>query len=135
MDVGRHETIIENNRLRDLTKARRGWRTTEELRTMVYDTDGYFDPENIKPNSIDTNMLTVGSKSQQFVLIDVILQANVNGISNRFDASAGVLAHLTIDDEIIKHWNMAAGSFTLSSPKGTMCLPNAPKKARMAFGM
>ena len=38
--------------------------------------------------------------------------------SNRFDASAGVLAHLTIDDEIIKHWNMAAGSFTLSSPKG-----------------
>lgn len=129
VDVGRHETIIENNRLRDLTKARRGWRTTEELRTMVYDTDGYFDPENIKPNSIDTNMLTVGSKSQQFVLIDVILQANVNGISNRFDASAGVLAHLTIDDEIIKHWNMAAGSFTLSSPKGYYVFAKCSKKS------
>lgn len=129
VDVGRHETIIENNRLQDLTKARRGWRTTEELRTMVYDTDGYFDPENIKPNSIDTNMLTVGSKSQQFVLIDVILQANVNGISNRFDASAGVLAHLTIDDEIIKHWNMAAGSFTLSSPKGYYVFAKCSKKS------
>ena len=129
VDVGRHETIIENNRLRDLTKARRGWRTTEELRTMVYDTDGYFDPENIKPNSIDTNMLTVGSKSQQFVLIDVILQANVNGISNRFDASAGVLAHLAIDDEIIKHWNMAAGSFTLSSPKGYYVFAKCSKKS------
>ena len=129
VDVGRHETIIENNRLRDLTKARRGWRTTEELRTMVYDTDGYFDPENIKPNSIDTNMLTVGSKSQQFVLIDVILQANVNGISNRFDASAGVLAHLTIDDEIIKHWNMAAGSFTLSSPKGYYVFAKCSQKS------
>lgn len=129
VDVGRHETIIENNRLRDLTKARRGWRTTEELRTMVYDTDGYFDPENIKPNSIDTNMLTVGAKSQQFVLIDVILQANVNGISNRFDASAGVLAHLTIDDEIIKHWNMAAGSFTLSSPKGYYVFAKCSKKS------
>ena len=129
VDVGRHETIIENNRLRDLTKARRGWRTTEELRTMVYDTDGYFDPENIKPNSIDTNMLTVGSKSQQFVLIDVILQANVNGISNRFDASAGVLAHLTIDDEIIKHWNMAADSFTLSSPKGYYVFAKCSKKS------
>ena len=129
VDVGRHETIIENNRLRNLTKARRGWRTTEELRTMVYDTDGYFDPENIKPNSIDTNMLTVGSKSQQFVLIDVILQANVNGISNRFDASAGVLAHLTIDDEIIKHWNMAAGSFTLSSPKGYYVFAKCSKKS------
>lgn len=129
VDVGRHETIIENNRLRDLTKARRGWRTTEELRTMVYDTDGYFDPENIKPNSIDTNMLTVGSKSQQFVLIDVILQANVNGISNRFDASAGVLAHLTIDDEIIKYWNMAAGSFTLSSQKGYYVFAKCSKES------
>jgi hypothetical protein len=130
VDVGRHETIIENNRLRDLNKARRGWRTTEELRTMVYDTDGYFDPENIKPNSIDTNMLTVGSKSQQFVLIDVILQANVNGIANRFDASAGVLAHLTIDDEEIKHWNMAAGSFTLSSPKGYYVFAKCSKKSK-----
>ena len=36
---------------------------------MVYDTDGFFDVDNIRPNSIDTNMLTVGSKSQQFVLL------------------------------------------------------------------
>ena len=49
---------IEANGLRDLSKAKRGWRTTEELRNMVYDTDGYFDTDNIRPNSIDTNMLT-----------------------------------------------------------------------------
>jgi len=73
LDVIEHEKIIQINDLRNLAKAKRGWRTTEELRNMVYDADGYFDPENIKPNSIDTNMLTVGSKSQQFVLTGVIL--------------------------------------------------------------
>ena len=110
--------IIQTNRLKDLNKARRGWRTTEDLRNMVYDTDGYFDTDNIRPNSIDTNMLTVGSKSQQFVLIDVVLEANVNGMPNRFDASAGVLAHLTIDENAIKQWNMAAAEFTLDSAGG-----------------
>jgi len=85
---------------------------------MVYDTDGFFDTDNIRPNSIDTNMLTVGSKSQQFVLTDVILQANVGGLPNRFDASAGVLSHLTINDDAIMHWNMGASEFTLGSPGG-----------------
>lgn len=118
IDVINHEQIIVNNRLRDLNKTRRGWRTTEDLRNMIYDTDGFFDTDNIRPNSIDTNMLTVGSKSQQFVLTDVILQANVGGLPNRFDASAGVLSHLTINDDAIMHWNMGASEFTLGSPGG-----------------
>ena len=118
LDVIEHNIIIDNNRLRDLNKARRGWRTTEELRNMVYDTDGYFDVNNIKPNSIDTNMLTVGSKSQQFVLIDTVLQANVNGLPNRFDATEGILAHLSIDDNVIKKWNMAGTTVILSETGG-----------------
>lgn len=118
VDVKGHEHIIQLNHLRDLTKMRRGWRTTEELRTMVYDTDGYFDPENIRPNSIDTNMLTVGSKSQQFVLSDVVLQANVNGLPNRFNASAGALLHLSIDEKEVKQWNLSAAEFTMANNKG-----------------
>ena len=118
LDVREHEMIIENNRLRDFTKARRGWRTTEDLRSMVYDTDGYFDPDNIRPNSIDTNMLTVGSKSQQFILVDVVLQANVGGLGNRFNATSGKLVHLTIDDDKIKTWDMGAAEFTMASNNG-----------------
>lgn len=113
-----HERIINNNRLRDLNKARRGWRTTEDLRNMVYDTDGFFDVDNIRPNSIDTNMLTVGSKSQQFVLTGVILQANVNGNPNNFAASAGILSHLTIDPSRIRAWQMGALTFELPSNAG-----------------
>ncbi|NBJ07582.1 hypothetical protein D1647_15580 [Alistipes sp. Z76] len=113
-----HERIINNNRLRDLNKARRGWRTTEDLRNMVYDTDGFFDVDNIRPNSIDTNMLTVGSKSQQFVLTGVILQANYGGNPNRFAASAGILSHLTIDPNKIRAWQMGAVAFELPSTAG-----------------
>ena len=118
VEVMKHNQIIQNNRLKDLNKAKRGWRTTEELRNMVYDTDGYFDSENIRPNSIDTNMLTVGSKSQQFVLVDVILEANVNGNGDRLNASAGILAHLSINEDDVKKWNMGASEFTMGDSGG-----------------
>ena len=117
-EVISHETIINRYGMKDPSKARRGWRTTEDLRNMVFDTDGYFDGTNIKPNSIDTNMLTVGSKSQQFVLVGITLQANVNGLPNRFDASDGILAHLTIDENSIKIWNLTAASVTLAESGG-----------------
>lgn len=118
LDVIEHEKIIQINDLRNLAKAKRGWRTTEELRNMVYDADGYFDPENIKPNSIDTNMLTVGSKSQQFVLTGVILEANYGGNVNKFSASSGVLSHLTIQEDSVRSWNMATQEVTLSQAGG-----------------
>lgn len=118
LTVIEHENIINNNRLRDLNKARRGWRTTEDLRNMVYDTDGYFDTENIKPNSIDTNMLTVGAKSQQFVLSGCVLQANFGGNPNMFVATAGILSHLTIDNDKIRSWQMSEASFELQSTGG-----------------
>ena len=118
LTVIEHENIINNNRLRDLNKARRGWRTTEDLRNMVYDTDGYFDTDNIKPNSIDTNMLTVGAKSQQFVLSGCVLQANFGGNPNMFVATAGILSHLTIDNEKIRNWQMNEASFKLQNTGG-----------------
>lgn len=113
-----HENVINNNRLRDLNKARRGWRTTEDLRNMVYDTDGYFDTENIKPNSIDTNMLSVGAKSQQFVLSGCVLKANFGGNPNMFVTTAGILSHLTIDNDKIRSWQMNEVSFELQSTGG-----------------
>lgn len=127
LDVIEHEKIIEANHLRDLTRAKRGWRTTEELRTMVYDTDGYFDTDNIRPNSIDTNMLTVGSKSQQFVLTDVVLAANYGGQPNQFSASSGVLSHLSLKEDSVVAWNMAAAQFTLTENGGYYLFAKCPK--------
>ena len=117
IDVIEHEKIIEYNKLRDINKARRGWRTTEELKSMIYDTDGYFDGGNIRPNSIETDMLSVGAKSRQFVLVGVILQANVNGKPNVFQATAGQLVHLSLS-ETPTMWNMSALDVTLEQTGG-----------------
>lgn len=127
-----HENIINNNRLRDLNKARRGWRTTEDLRSMVYDTDGYFDNENIRPNSIDTNMLTVGSKSQQFVLSGCVLQANYGGNPNMFVATKGILSHLTIDNDKIRNWQLEQEAFTLQSTGGYYLFVKCSKSGESA---
>ena len=119
VDVQKHETIIQMNGLKDLSRARRGWRTTEELRNMVFDTDGYFDTDNFKANSIETNMLAVGTKSQQFILIDVVIEANKDGNGNKLAVSAGRLAHLTILKDNIKVWNMStAATFNLEDNDG-----------------
>ena len=128
INVQKHDTILEANRLKDLTRAKYGWRTTEELRNMIYDPDGYFDTDNIKPNSIDTNMLTVGSKSQQFVLADVIMQANVGGEANLFKATSGTLCHLSISDTDIRYWKIAALEATLSEAGGYYLFAKCSKK-------
>lgn len=126
IDVSNHETIINASGIKDLSRARRGWRTTEELRNMIYDTDGYFDPEHIRPLSIDTNMLTVGSKSQQFILTGAVLEANKGGNVNRFDASQCILSHLTIADNI-RNWNLAAAEFVLENSGGYYLFARCPK--------
>lgn len=118
VDTQNHEVIIINNQLRDLSKKRRGWRTTEELRTMVFDTDGYFDTDNFRANSIDTNMLTVGSKSQQFVLSGVVIQPNYGGNANRIVISAGSLVHLTINENSARLWNLTASDTTMGNTTG-----------------
>lgn len=128
INVQKHDTILEANRLKDLTRAKYGWRTTEELRNMIYDPDGYFDTDNIKPNSIDTNMLTVGSKSQQFVLADVIMQANLGGDPNLFKATSGTLCHLSISDTDIRYWKIAALEATLSDAGGYYLFAKCSKK-------
>lgn len=128
INVQNHDKILEANRLKDLTRAKYGWRTTEELRNMIYDPDGYFDTDNIKPNSIDTNMLTVGSKSQQFVLADVIMQANLGGDPNLFKATSGTLCHLSISDTDIRYWKIAALEATLSEAGGYYLFAKCSKK-------
>ena len=96
---------IEIGDVGDIIRSRRSWRTSEELRTMVFDTDGYFDMGNIRPASVETGMLSVGSKSTQFILKEVQIEANYTGDKSKFHASAGELSHLSIADEI-RTWTL-----------------------------
>lgn len=92
-------------------KVKLGWKTTQELLNMTFDPDGYFDAQKIKPLSIETGMLVVGAKSQQF-LLEVIMQPNYEGNVNVFQVSNGVLVHGTIE-EMIRTWQITGQTITV----------------------
>ncbi|MBV5331327.1 phage tail protein, partial [bacterium] len=99
----------------------RAYQNTKELQSMVFDPDGYFDAENIKPLSIETTMLSVGAKSQSFQLSS-LLQPNYEGNPQVLAWSAGLLAHFTIVDDAIKEWVISEGSITITGDNQTAAL-------------
>jgi hypothetical protein len=92
------QSAVKLNRLTDITRSRMSWLQAEELRSRIYDPDGYFDMGNIKPLSIQTSMLESGVKSQQFALQGVVMEANFEGNASRFYSSNGNLVHFTISN-------------------------------------
>lgn len=114
------DKIIILNNLTDVAKARRNWRTTQELLSMIFDSDGYFDTENIKPNSIETLMLSVGNRAGQFIMRDVTFVANSIVSSKpapntvRVISNEGLLVHYAIADTD-KTWIVSSNTTELKS--------------------
>ena len=103
--------VVTINNLADPAKARRRWLATQELLNMVFDTEGQYYAEKIKPLSIETTMLSVGAKSQQFILNNTLLETNINGNPNTFTASGGILTHYAIENDT-RTWLLAGVSET-----------------------
>lgn len=108
------DKVITINNLKDPVRARANWRTSRELLNMVFDPDGDYYSDKIKPLSIDTLALSVGAKSMQFGLTNTVFQPNYGGNSNVVKWQGGVLTHYTINEETAVSWVMADGSITLS---------------------
>lgn len=110
------QTEIRNVDRNSVELARRQALRFKQLRDSLFDPDGYFDPENIKPRSIETLMLSVGAKSQNFGLIGVTIQANAEG-PNVLKISGGKLAHYQIEIEGLGYvWEMDPRTFTNLDP-------------------
>lgn len=109
LDVKEIKNVVNITKLGEINYSKLGLKTTEELKNLVFDTDGYFDAENIKPFSIETNMLSVGSRSQQLSLSSVF-RINQDGNANKVDVTAGMLFSQTLD----KTWNVSALVSTVS---------------------
>ncbi len=107
------DKVIKINNLKDPAKARRDWRSAQELLDMVFDTEGDYYSEKIKPNSIETSMLAVGAKSTQFGLVGTVIQANYNGNKNSVNVKGGTLSHYAIE-ESGRNWTLADGTTTLT---------------------
>lgn len=95
--VTNQSSVIKQNYLN-------GYRRLNELQALTFDTDGYFDTTRIKPLSIETNMLSVGSRSQQLTLEGVVIEPNYTSDPAKLKLSAGKLIHFSID-ETVKEWN------------------------------
>lgn len=109
------DKVITINNLKDPVRARANWRTSRELLNMVFDPDGDYYSDKIKPLSIDTLALSVGAKSMQFGLTNTVFQPNYGGNSNVVKWQGGVLTHYTINEETAVSWVMADGTVTLAN--------------------
>lgn len=107
------DKIITINNLKDPTRARANWRSSREVLDMVFDPEGDYYTDKIKPNSIDTLALSVGAKSMQFGLTNTVFQPNYNGNKNVIKWQGGVLTHYTINEETAVSWVLADGQLTL----------------------
>ncbi len=95
----RTDRTIQYNQLRSNLK------TIDELRDTLFDPDGYFNTEHIRPLSIQTSMLAVGTKSQQFIIRELLIQPNYQANPDKTFIGNGVLVHFLIADTI-KEWTL-----------------------------
>lgn len=106
------DAISYNTGFTDPGKARRRWLATQELLNMVFDPEGDYYSDKIKPLSIETQMLSVGAKSTQFTLNNVTIQPNFGGNPAAINFSSGLLVHYGIDPEAPRLWAMAGASYS-----------------------
>ena len=108
IEVDAIKRVVEESKIYDVNRIRRGWKDAEELYNQMFDTEGHYYSEKIAPLSIDTQMLKVGARSQQLVLQNVLFQPNYNANPANLQISAGSLVHYTIAEPDIKTWTMSA---------------------------
>ena len=85
----------------------------KQLKDLLFDADQYFDTTNIKPLSIESKYLSIGSKSEDFILDGVTIQPNFEGDENSIVISAGQLLHRQIEVKLsetvtLNTWNIGA---------------------------
>lgn len=125
--------IVDINGLADPTVARRRWKTAQELLSMVFDPDGDYYTERIKPLSIDTAMLSVGAKSQQFVLKNVTFEPNYNGNYRSLHISAGSLHHYAINEDDVVTWLLSEATFTLDTLNAYYIYAGCSRRSNSAY--
>lgn len=112
-DLIDHDKAITINNLKDPARARANWRSSREVLNMVFDPEGDYYTDKIKPQSIDTMALSVGAKSMQFGLTNTVFQPNYGANPNRIVYEGGVLTHYTIQEDAAVSWVLADGDVML----------------------
>ncbi|SDE77477.1 phage tail protein, partial [Riemerella columbipharyngis] len=124
------QTAIRKEQKYNAEMARRSWLYAQELKNNVFDNEGYFDTEKIKPLSIETGMLSVGARMQQFSLPNIALSITTDNV--HLHNTTGQIVHLTIDPSAPRTWNIAENTTTAFSQKFNFIYIKADKKGENA---
>lgn len=109
-EISEIKEVVRINDLSNPAKAKRNWQTTQDVINSVFDPDGDYYTEKIKPGSIETQLLAVGARAQQFILKNVSIEANYAGDPNTIHNTDGFLEHYTILDDSVKAWSISEGT-------------------------
>lgn len=71
-------------------------RNLRDLKDKVFDTDGYFEPNNIRPNTIETQYLSVGSKSSDFTTNKITMKVYKEDNLFKVALSTGYINHRSL---------------------------------------
>ncbi|MDZ3925104.1 hypothetical protein UZS95_00670 [Parabacteroides goldsteinii] len=126
-DVDKFPDEIEDKvkPVREWTK--RSWRDVTETLGMMFDPEGDYFTELIKPLAVHTAQLIVGTNSQQMDLIGVKFIPNADNDPNYFKNTAGELVHFTVS-ETVREWSIPAASFRLSNSLAYYVYAKCPKE-------
>lgn len=93
---------------------KRSWRDVMETLGMMFDPEGDYFTELIKPLAVHTAQLIVGTNSQQMDLVGLKFIPNADNDANYFKNTIGKLVHFTVA-ETVKEWSIPAASFRLNN--------------------
>lgn len=93
--------IIKNTKF-NTELARQAYFFSREMFDKVFDGEGYFDPENIKPLSIETKSISIGSPMQAFALPDVqfFVESTLTSVSH----TSGEIVHFGLVPDGSRSW-------------------------------
>ena len=111
--------------VREHTK--RSWRDVMETLGMMFDPEGDYFTELIKPLAVHTAQLIVGTNSQQMELIGMKFIPNADNDANYFKNTTGKLVHFTVSEEI-REWVIPAASFRLNNSLAYYVYAKCPKE-------
>ncbi len=106
--------------------SKRSWRDVMETLGMMFDPEGDYFTELIKPLAVHTAQLIVGTNSQQMELIGVKFIPNADNDANYFKNTVGKLVHFTVSEEI-REWAIPAASFRLNNSLAYYVYAKCPK--------
>lgn len=105
-------TLEKIDRTLEATRLRNAYNALSGLPDLVFDPDGYYYSDKIKPLSIETLSLAVGAKPLQMNFIGLEIETNYQGIANQIRLSSATLFNFTIE-EAPRQWTIAASTPTI----------------------